>query len=393
MGHHTAIVAGGGPAGLVAAIHLARGGADTVVLEAKGRPGGRAASDLADGFTLNQGPHALYLGGPARRHLRALGIDPPGRIPPVRSAVVVDSGRVRRFPAVATTRAVVRAFRARPADLARISALEWAGDDPVARTLLRVATYTGALDRLSADAAVAQLRLAARGVRYLHGGWQALVDTLHRRAEAEGVRIVTGAPVRRLHQDGAGWTAVTDDGEHHGDVVVVAAGGPVRAARLLETELPPSGPEAEATVLDLGLHRLPRRGRTFAPSLEDPLYLSVHAPTARVAPDGKVLVSLASYGRAPRATLEAHADTVQPGWRDEAILERHLPAMSVISALPVPEHGGLAGRPGPAVPGLPGAFLAGDWVGPEGLLLDAAVSSAVAAARAALAAPRALAAA
>jgi phytoene dehydrogenase-like protein len=62
--------------------------------------------------------------------------------------------------------------------------------------------------------------------------------------------------------------------------------------------------------------------------------------------------------------------------------------MTTITAIPTPERGGLAGRPGPALPGVPGAYLAGDWVGPEGLLLDAALASAAAAARAALAAPR-----
>ena len=65
------------------------------------------------------------------------------------------------------------------------------------------------------------------------------------------------------------------------------------------------------------------------------------------------------------------------------LLERYLPSMTTVTAIPTPETGGLPGRPGVAVPGLPGAFVAGDWVGPEGLLLDAAVSSAVAAARAA----------
>jgi hypothetical protein len=36
------------------------------------------------------------------------------------------------------------------------------------------------------------------------------------------------------------------------------------------------------------------------------------------------------------------------------------------------------------VPGAPGLFIAGDWVGPEGLIADAAAASAGAASRAAL---------
>ena len=47
--------------------------------------------------------------------------------------------------------------------------------------------------------------------------------------------------------------------------------------------------------------------------------------------------------------------------------------------------GGLAGRPGVAVPDRPGTFVAGDWVGPEGHLADAVLASARAAALAAVA--------
>src|SRR5687767_13508932 len=73
----TAIVIGGGPAGLIAASHLADAGVTTTLLEAKAGLGGRAASDRQDGFVLNQGPHALYVGGAAKRELDALGVDPP----------------------------------------------------------------------------------------------------------------------------------------------------------------------------------------------------------------------------------------------------------------------------------------------------------------------------
>ena len=56
--------------------------------------------------------------------------------------------------------------------------------------------------------------------------------------------------------------------------------------------------------------------------------------------------------------------------------------MTVTAALPVPEAGGLAGRPPVRVPGAEDVVLAGDWVGPAGLLADAAVASAAAAAAA-----------
>ena len=47
-----------------------------------------------------------------------------------------------------------------------------------------------------------------------------------------------------------------------------------------------------------------------------------------------------------------------------------------MGALPIAAGGGFAGRPGPRVPGLEDLYLAGDWVGPEGFLVDASVASA-----------------
>jgi hypothetical protein len=136
------------------------------------------------------------------------------------------------------------------------------------------------------------------------------------------------------------------------------------------------------SVLDLGLSSLPRRGRRFALGIDAPTYLSRHSP-----PDhrGGVLLSLAGYARQPREQLEAMADAVQPGWRERATLQRFLPRMVAVSSIPSPADGGLAGRP--AVDRDEDLYLAGDWLGPEGWLVDAAISSGAAAAAAALQSP------
>src|SRR4051794_28186489 len=118
----TAIVIGGGPAGLIAASHLADAGVGTTLLEAKARFGGRAASDRQEGFVLNQGPHALYVGGPAMRELSALGVDPP-RWNPVRisKSFFVRDDKAKRL--VGGFGSVAGLFRAdAPAD---VSTREW----------------------------------------------------------------------------------------------------------------------------------------------------------------------------------------------------------------------------------------------------------------------------
>jgi phytoene dehydrogenase-like protein len=139
----------------------------------------------------------------------------------------------------------------------------------------------------------------------------------------------------------------------------------------------------------------------FALGIDQPLYYSVHSAFAQVAPKGGALIHLAKYnkerhatneeleGSRPRRTtaaiddeqeLEALLDRMQPGWREVLVHRRFLPAMTVTNALIAPG----AKRPSP-VTGVRGLYIAGDWVGDEGLLSDAALASARAAAKAILA--------
>ena len=79
--HAPIVVVGGGLAGLITAATAAgphtESRLDVVVLEGT-QPGGRARTDERNGFRLNQGAHAVYLGGALRRTLGELGIDPRG---------------------------------------------------------------------------------------------------------------------------------------------------------------------------------------------------------------------------------------------------------------------------------------------------------------------------
>jgi phytoene dehydrogenase-like protein len=389
----TAIVVGGGPAGLVAAGRLAEGGVATTLLEASAKLGGRAASERRDGFDLNQGPHALYVGGPAMRELRAMGIDPPRWNPLSHRSVFLRGGRPSRLPggSLALGRWLAGVARSQPQDLAELSVAEWLqrtlrseSARASAGALVRVTTFVADHDALSADVAVGQLQIGLfPGVRYLRGGWQWLVDALAARAERQGVTVRTGAGVRAVDREADGWVVTLDEETLRAEVLVIAAGGPDAVAKILGDHSPAApGPAAELSVLDLGLRSLPRAGRRFALGIDAPTYLSRHSP-----PDhrGGVLLSLASYARQPRSELEAMADAVQPGWRERTTLQRFLPRMVAVSAIPSPADGGLAGRPG--VDRGDGLYLAGDWLGPRGWLVDAAISSGAAAAAAALRSP------
>src|SRR4051794_21506074 len=145
-----AIVVGGGPAGLVAATRLGEGGTAVTLLEAASHLGGRAASERRDGFILNQGPHAIYAGGPAMRELRAMGIGLEWWNPLSPSSAFVRGGRAKRSPGglLGLRRLLRPILRSDPAELRGLSTSEWiertlpsTGARAAAAALVRVTTF------------------------------------------------------------------------------------------------------------------------------------------------------------------------------------------------------------------------------------------------------------
>jgi phytoene dehydrogenase-like protein len=257
-----------------------------------------------------------------------------------------------------------------------------------------------------------------------------------------GVRLLLNAKVTSIQQQEGGWSIHLASGARYHAATVILAASPATAADLLRSTAAAAtlrawaadAIPAKAACLDVGLHRLPRPSATVAFGIDQPLYLSVHSAVAKLAPDGGALIHVAKYLPArqtvasPRTTLtwanstarettqagetpalpvegppacrsesisdpqadaremETLLDLVQPGWRDHLVYRRFLPRMVVMEAIATGAQGGLAGRPGPAVPGYDNLYVAGDWVGPTGMLADAALASARQAAHLALAA-------
>jgi phytoene dehydrogenase-like protein len=139
-----------------------------------------------------------------------------------------------------------------------------------------------------------------------------------------------------------------------------------------------------AACLDIALSSLPQPHARFALGIDQPLYFSVHSAVANLAPEGGAMIHVAKYlhptdSPSPQTTeqeLEGLLDLVQPGWRDVLVERRFLPNMVVTNAQVTATVGGLAGRPGPAVPNMPNLYVVGDWVGPAGMLVDGCFASA-----------------
>jgi phytoene dehydrogenase-like protein len=375
-------VIGAGLAGLTAAATAARAGQPVVVVEAHG-PGGRARTDVCNGYRFNQGPHALGRGGQGWRILRDLGVPHPGHRPPVRGARVMRDGELARPPG--------RAMAALVARLAMASASKWSGHNAeewvdslgrgnelrdMARLLIRVTTYVTDLGRMPADLAISRLK-GNRGVVYLDGGFARLVEGLSSVATSAGATIRTHQAVAGVGGAPGRWEITLADGEMVGaGAVVVAAGSPSETRRLLPADpaWPELGPPVTAACLDLGL-------RGAAPSgvmgLAEPLYLARHCPPGDLAPVGGSVVHVMRYGarqeELDRAELLGFAHLA--GIADTEIVEQRFIGNIVVNhLLPSPENG-LAGRPPVEVAGVEGVYIAGDWVGPQGWISDAAMTS------------------
>ncbi|WP_170958854.1 FAD-dependent oxidoreductase [Magnetospirillum sp. 15-1] len=85
-----AVVIGAGAGGLCAAARLANAGFSTVLLESLDRVGGRASTEVIDGFKVNIGAIALELGGVFEETFAALGQPLDVRLPKPASAFYLD---------------------------------------------------------------------------------------------------------------------------------------------------------------------------------------------------------------------------------------------------------------------------------------------------------------
>jgi phytoene dehydrogenase-like protein len=414
------VIVGGGLAGLSTAALAAQAGRSVIVLEQAAEVGGRATTQVREGVFFNLGPHALYFLGDAFRLMRELDVALTGGFPNPGKSLLLCDGKEAPLPRglVSLVRSKLFSIREKGglirflATLPRldshrfdgVSASDWArnsfGSGNAAAfvlALFRVSTYADEADRLSAGVAIEQLRLALKGnVWYQGAGWQSLVDGLRMRAIEGGASIRTAARVKSVLGNPGGVTVQFSNGEVVKSRTAVLAVAPKTACDLLAA--PADSPLArwaassvpiKAACLDVALNRLERPRHRFALGLDRPFYYSVHSAAAKLAPEGISVVHVMKYLRDGAALgaeqlereLEGCLDRIQPGWKSHTVVRRYLPSMTVSHCLPLASENGLAGRPAVTAAGHANVFLAGDWVGPQGLLADAAAASARTAAR------------
>lgn len=417
--YDTAVI-GGGLAGLISAIELARGGQTVIILERAARLGGRAMTNKRNGAFFNLGGHALYRAGQAYAILTELGIRIEGGSPSSKIKAMWNN-RIVPMPAslgsMLTSKLLTLSgkmqlmllvMKLAIMDASRIpdmSLRDWAEaeiSDPMVRhvfySLCRTATYAQDSDFLLAGAALAQVQRALKGVLYLHGGWQTIVDQLRDKAIQAGVQIVSGKDVKEIIiENGRVQKLKLAEGEHIHAANVISTASPAEtyklasdaADRTLLKQWKDQARPSMAACLDLGLRKLPEGGRDVAMGLDQPIFFSHHTLNTQLSDNGTLVVHLVKYNgpgesdpKADESLLTAAMNTLHPGWEDEVVARQFLPNITVVHDT---LHRGRSSRfTGPAVEGVRGLYVAGDWVTHGEMLADASAASAKRAATAIL---------
>ncbi|MFD9241903.1 NAD(P)-binding protein, partial [Streptomyces sp. NPDC059556] len=316
-------IIGGGFAGLTAAVTAAEAGVKVTVHEAHRTPGGRART--AEGpYLTNEGPHAIYAGGPHWTWLEQRGL--LGELAPLPVSEALrfrfhQGGALRRTPPLGLLRQTLRDAGRAPVDVDfRTWATGLAGERAADAAASYAAVATFHHDPGALSARFVQERLHRAGslppeAHYIRGGWGRLMERMVARAWEAGVRIETSSRVDSLDAlpSGAG-------------PVIVATALPA-AARLLGD--PTLTWESGRTVLfDLALRT--RKGDPFVISdLDAPGWVErFTAQDPTLAPAGVQLVQ-AQLPVGPgesKADGVAHAERLLDlgfaGWRERTVWRR-----------------------------------------------------------------------
>ncbi|WP_246294415.1 phytoene desaturase family protein [Paenibacillus planticolens] len=417
--YDTAVI-GGGLAGLIAAIDLAKGGQSVVIFEKSGRLGGRAKTNKKNGAFLNLGGHALYRAGQAHAILAELGVRLDGGNPPSKMNAMWNNrivpmpanlssmltSKLLKWPSkIQLIQLVMKLAKMDANRIPDMSLRAWAEaemPDPMVRhifySLCRTATYAQDPDYQLAGIVLAQVKRSLKGVLYLHGGWQTIVDQLKDKAIQAGVQIVNGKDVKEiLLENGKVQKVRLADGEEVRASNVISTASPSEtyklvsdaADRTLLKQWKDQARPSMAACLDLGLRKLPERGRDFVMGLDQPIFFSHHTVNARLSDNGIRVVHLVKYNGPgesdPKADERLMIDvmnTLHPGWEQEVVARQFMPNITVVHDT---LHIGRTIRfTGPAVEGVPGLYVAGDWVTHGEMLADASAASAKRAAAAIL---------
>ncbi|WP_328769778.1 NAD(P)-binding protein [Streptomyces sp. NBC_00286] len=385
---HRITVIGGGFAGLTAAITAAEAGAKVTIYEAHHTLGGRART--AEGpYKTNEGPHALYKGGPHWTWLKQRGlIGELAPLPPLEAARLRlrHKGALRRTPPFPMLKLLRRTAQQAPVDVDfKTWATDIAGEEgaKAAAYYSAVALFHHDPGALSAAFVQERLRRATKlppEAHYPRGGWASVIDRMAARAWNLGVRMETLARIDSLDS--------LDEHGRRGPVIVATS---LAAARRLLRDDSLTWTSGRTALIDLAVRT--RRGDAFAVSdLDAAGWIERFTAQDRtLAPAGEQLIQgqIPIAPHEPRAVGIARAeellDLAFPGWRERVTWRSEAVADGRTGAVDYP---GTSWRDRPAVDRGDGVYLAGDQVAAPGVLSEVSFNSALTAVSLAFDIPR-----
>ncbi|MDG4864034.1 FAD-dependent oxidoreductase, partial [Streptomyces sp. T-3] len=317
---HQLTVIGGGFAGLTAAITAAEAGVRVRLCESHDTLGGRARTTQTGGYRTNEGPHALYNGGPHWTWLKQRDlIGPLAPIPPLEAAKLRlhHRGELRRVPPLAMLKLLRRKSEQAPVDVDfRTWATGEVGEEGAraAAGFAAVALFHHDPGALSAAFVHERLRRAAKvppEAHYPRGGWGSVIERMVARAWNLGVRVETQA-------------RVTDVPANTPTIVATS----LPAARTLLGDDTLRWDSGRTALIDLAVRS--RRGDAFIVSdLDEPGWIERFSAGDRtLAPKGEQVIQ----GQVPIAPGESRADGIRraehlldlgfPGWRERVLWRR-----------------------------------------------------------------------
>ncbi|WP_058309128.1 FAD-dependent oxidoreductase [Gracilibacillus massiliensis] len=402
------VIVGGGLSGYVAANYAARTDLSVLLLEKGKVVGGRARTNKVKQQYLNLGPHALYKNGKASTILKELNITLHGQSPKLDGNLIENN---LEYPAPFTPlnlfttkllngkeriewmRLLLKIMSVNPDKLEKKTYSQWVSDvthskkvEQLLYTLGRLATYSHAPEKMSAKVMISHIKIATKGVLYLDGGWQTIIDQLHNKAILSGVQVQTQTAVRQielLKEEDQVKLVTSSNEEIIAGNVIWTAGPQELEGMFLDKNISflNEMTAIKGAALDVALSQLPIPKKLFAMDISDPLYYAVHSAYARLSENSNnVVLHVFKYHHPDEQIdsthdnilLEQFLDKLQPGWKQYLITKRFLPHITVNQRLP---QLGDKQKLSALKSSLPRIYLAGDWASSDSILAEGAVSS------------------
>ena len=403
------VIIGGGLAGYVAANYLAKTKLSILLLEKENQSGGRAKTNVVKNHYFNFGPHALYKKGKATSILEELDIKLNGRSPKLNCCLMENN---QKFSAPFTpldffstqflngkerfewATVLLKLISIDPETLTQCTFENWVKQSTQSEKiqsllflLSRLTTYCPTPERICAKVAVSQLQLVMKGVLYIDGGWQTIIDQLHNKAVVDGINIQTHRMVKEIHPlERENFQLILSNDEAINSRYVLSTVGPKELSQMIVKNEPSPQidtfnhiPSIQGASLDVALTHLPNPNLLFAMGITEPYYYSVHSHYAQLSKDkNSTVLHVFKYlnrdehiaTKLVKNELQNFLEKIQPGWKKHEITSRFIPKITVNQRLPQLEDEKRFLRSETDIQGL---YIAGDWTSSDHILADAAV--------------------